>query len=263
MGQVMTRPDPVDDTFAFHVAVRSLAVLLGAWVLAGMGVLDGPGTRALGAGLAAGVMAPRRWTATLGGTAAAVALSTAFAGVGSPAAAVLALPGALVGWWVMYNAEPNEVATWPDGVLAGFATEMMLLAVMGFSVWLVAAFAYLLSLGNGTAFGVIGALGFLLATAWMHVETGRMTHRLLPGAFWKFAAGQALPSALLAFAVHELAPALMIIGVARLAPMWFGYLRAEAVDRARLALAVGQEGARFVEPEPAARSARGRMPLGS
>ena len=40
-------------------------------------------------------------------------------------------------------------------------------------------------------FGVIGALGFLLATAWMHVVTGRMTHRLLPGAFWKFAAGQA------------------------------------------------------------------------
>jgi hypothetical protein len=233
MAQVTTRPDPADDTFAFHVAVRSLAALLGASVMAATGVLDGAGAVALGAGLAAGVMAPRRWTAPLGGTAAAVALSTAFTGLGSPAAAVLVLPGALVGWWVMYRGEPNEAAMWPDGVLAGFAAEMMLLAAMGCSAWPIIAFAYLLSLGNGTAFGVIGALGFLLAAGWMHAETGRMTHRMLPGAFWKFAAGQALPTALFAAAVPEIAPVLMVVGVSRLAFVWFGYLRAEGVDRGR------------------------------
>jgi hypothetical protein len=173
------------------------------------------------------------------------------------------LPGALVGWWVMYRAEPNEAATWPDGVLAGFAAEAMLLFAMGFSAWPIAAFAYLLSVGNGTAFGVIGGLGFLLAAAWMHVETGRMTHRMLPGAFWTFAAGQALPSALFAAAVPEIAPVLMMVGVGRLAFMWFGYLRAEGVERARLALAVGTAGPRFVEPEPVGRSVRGRLPLGS
>jgi hypothetical protein len=65
----------------------------------------------------------------------------------------------------------------------------------------------------------------------MHVETGRMTHRMLPGAFWKFAAGQALPAALVALAVPEIAPVLMVVGVARLAFMWYGYLRAEKLDR--------------------------------
>lgn len=250
MGEGMIQPDPADDTFAFHVAVRSLAVFLGAAALAGAGVLDGAGALALGAGLAAGVTAPRRWAAPLGGTAAAVALSVGFAGLGSPAEAALALPGALAGWWVMHRAEPNDAATWPDGVLAGFAAEVMLLFALGVTMWPVIALAYLLSLGNGTAFGVVGALGFLLAAAWMHVETGRMTYRMLPGAFWKFAAGQALPTALLAAAIHEIAPALMIAGVGRLAFLWFGYLRAEGVERARLALAAGMAGPRFIEPEP-------------
>lgn len=263
MGQVMIQPDPADDTFAFHVAVRLLAVFLGASALAGAGVLDGAGALALGAGLAAGVTAPRRWAPPLGGTAAAVLLSMGFAGLGSPTAAALVLPGALAGWWVMHRAEPNDAATWPDGMLAGFTAEAMLLFATGFSMWPIAALAYLLSLGNGTAFGVMCGLGFLLAAGWMHVETGRMTHRMLPGAFWKFAAGQVLPTTLFALAVPEIAPVLMVVGVTRLAFMWYGYLRAEKADHARVAPVVSAEASRSVEPEPVCRSARGRLTLGS
>ncbi|HEU4454176.1 MAG TPA: hypothetical protein VFR81_13995 [Longimicrobium sp.] len=263
MGQALMRNDPADDTFAFQVAVRLLAVFLGVIALGGLGAIDGAGALALGAGLAAGAAAPRRWAGPLGATAAAAALSTIFAGLGSTAAALMVLPGALAGWWVMHRAEPGDTATWPDGVLAGFTAEAMLLFAMLFAAVPIAAISYLLTLGNGTGFGVMAGVGFLLAAGWMHAGTGRMVHRMLPGAFWKFAAGQALPSALLALAVHEAAPALMIIALTRLAFIWFGYLHAENVDRARAALIAGKVSPCFARSEPAYREVRGVLPLGS
>ncbi|HEU4454177.1 MAG TPA: hypothetical protein VFR81_14000 [Longimicrobium sp.] len=215
-----------DETLAICTIVRVLAAIVGGSALAMNGVSGGGQWMAIGAGAAFGVMAPARWGAAIAGTAAASVMALALPWTGSPDAALLVLPGAVVGTWLRRRPEPAHPVPWSDAMLLGAASEFVLVSSMGLALIpaaLVAAPLAMLSVGVAVP---VAILLLVVACGWMHVGFGRAIHGMLPGRFGAYALGQALPIALLALTGGE--PAVLLVVALRAGLLWAGHLVAES-----------------------------------
>lgn len=216
-----------DEAFALCVLVRAVAAIVGAGVLAQTGSSGIESWMAIGAGVALGLITPRRWGAAIGG-AAAVSLA-AMAVAGGPAAALLVVPGAVAGTWLRPRPEAAQPVSWIDAMLIGAASEAVLVSSMIVMLIPAAIVAMPLMMLGGEAFGaVVGWVLLVLACGWMHVAYGRAIHRMLPERFGGFALGQVLPITLLALTGGEL-PVLLIVAI-RSTCLWVGHRLAEAAE---------------------------------
>jgi len=217
-----------DEALVLCILARVAAVIVGAAVLAQNGMGEGEPWMAIGAGVAFGVMAPGRWGAAIAGTAASSLAAMALLGPGAPAAALLVLPGAVVGSWLRPRVEAAQPVSWIDAMLIGAASEVALvpsIVLPVFPIFLGMVPLMMLSPLLGWA---VGAALMTAACAWIHVPYGRVMHRMLPERFGGFALGQVLPITLLALTGGE--PLVLLIVAARAFCLWWGHLLAEAEE---------------------------------
>jgi hypothetical protein len=223
-GSVSSMSD--DETFALSMIVRVLAAIVGGCALAMHGVSGGAQWMAIGAGVAVGVMAPAQWGAAIAGTAAASVVALAVPWTGSPDAALLVLPGAMVGSWLRRRPEPAHPVPWSDAMLLGAASELALVSSMGVALIAVGFVAAPLAMLSVAVAAPVAVVLMVVACGALHVAYGRAIHGMLPGRFGAFALGQALPIALLALTGDE--PAVLLVVAVRGGCLWAGHLMAES-----------------------------------
>jgi hypothetical protein len=214
-----------DEALTLCILVRVVAVIVGAAGLAQNGMGEGEPWMAIGAGVAFGVMAPGRWGAAIAGTAASSLAAMAFLGPGAPAAALLVLPGAVVGSWLRPRAGAPQPVAWLDAMLIGAAAEVLFIASILFLLIAVTMVTLPLMVLSPLLGWAVGAVLMVTACGWMHVGYGRAMHRMLPERFGGFALGQVLPISLLAITGGE--PLVLLMVAMRSFCLWWGHLLAE------------------------------------
>lgn len=214
-----------DTLLALCTLLRVMAAVVGAGVLTE--TMSGGGSwMAIGAGVAFGVMAPRRWGATIGGAAVASLAAMAIPGIGVPTAALLVLPGAVAGSWLRPRIEPVHPVSWIDAMLIGAASEVVILALVLCAAYvgallLMPIWLFLSPLLWYLSIPVMLLVGFV----GIHVRSGREVDRMLPGRFGGVALGQALPAVLLAVALGE--PLVLLAMALPGACLWVGRMIAK------------------------------------